>query len=368
MKDSETHMNYTARLNKLQKHLQAANCDLLIIEEVTNLYYMTGIELSAGKLLVDAKGACLFVDSRYYETCQKLSPFTVELFEGNVIQDWICERPPHKTLGFDSSTTPYNRFLELKKFSLSLKKRLGGTPVKLTALQAPLKMIRCIKDAEEITLLKNAANLGSEGFDFLCNSLQAGITETELALELEIFWKRKGSKALGFDPIIAFGANGSMPHYRPGKTRLKQSDSVLFDIGVNVKHYFSDMTRVVYFGTPREEIPKIYDIVREAQRRALKLCKPGTLVKELDQAARSFITKSGYGQNFTHNLGHGVGLEIHETPSLSSKSVDKNMPLEEGMVITIEPGIYLPDIGGVRLEDTVVITANGYENLTNRPV
>lgn len=360
-------MNYTNRLNKLQAHLQRVNCDLLLIEEVTNLYYMTGIDLSAGKLLVDARGACLFVDSRYYETCQKTCPFSVELLTATALQDWICERKSLTSFAFDSTVTPYGRYLELKKLCLALKKRLG-TAFKLVPLPSPLKMLRCVKDPEEIILLKKAADLGSEGFDFLCNSLKAGISEKELALELEIFWKRKGSKALGFDPIIAFGANGSMPHYRPGNTRLKEGDSVLFDIGVNVQHYHSDMTRVVYFGNPRKEITDIYDVVREAQKRALKLCAPGTLIKELDQAARGYITKKGYGENFTHNLGHGVGLEIHEAPTLSSKSVDKNLRLQEGMVITIEPGIYLPDIGGVRLEDTVVITSKGYENLTNRPV
>ncbi len=360
-------MNYKQRLKRLQTHIQEANCDLLLIEEVINLYYMTGIELSAGKLFVDGEGACLFVDSRYFETCQKLSPFTVKLLEENAIQEWIPERNNIQTLGFDSTVTSYSRYLELKKLCLALKKRSGNT-IKLTALPAPLKMLRCIKDAEEIALLKKAADLGSEGFDFICNSLSSGISESELALELEIFWKRKGSKGLAFDPIIAFGANGSMPHYRPGKTRLKKGDSVLIDIGVNVQHYHSDMTRVVYFDSPQEEITVIYEIVREAQRRALELCIPGTRIKDLDKAARDYITKKGYGENFTHNLGHGVGLEIHEAPTLNQKSIDKNLPLQEGMVITIEPGIYLPNIGGVRLEDTVVITSNGYENLTNKTV
>lgn len=362
-------MNYSERLKKLQNHLKTENCDILLIEDVTNIFYMTGLELSMGKLLVDADDACLVVDSRYYETCQKLNPFPVLLLQENAIEEWISQRNSPSKISFDSSTTSYSRYLEIKKQIAALDKRLGSSKnLKLKALHAPLRKLRCIKDADEIALLKTAADLGSEGFDFLCNSLAPGISELQLALELDIFWKRKGSKSLAFDPIIAFGPNSSMPHYKPSNQRLKEGDNVLLDIGVNVKHYHSDMTRVVFFGQRSKKVQEIYAIVREAQQRALRLCKPGTSVKALDAAARNYIAEKGYGEHFTHNLGHGVGLEIHEAPMLSQKGPDRNVKLEEGMVITIEPGIYLPDIGGVRLEDCVAITANGYENLTKRPV
>lgn len=362
-------MDYSSRLAKLQLHLQQANCDILLIENLIDIYYMTGLELSAGKLLVDSEGACLIVDSRYYENCQKHCPFSVLLLSENAFENWICERSSLSTIGFDSTTTSYSRYQELKKQIRSLKKRLSEKhPLKLVSLSSPLRMIRCIKDADEIALLKTAADLGSEGYDFLCNSLVQGISEKELALELEIFWKRKGSKALAFDPIIAFGPNSSMPHYRPSNRRLKQGDCVLIDIGVNVEHYHSDMTRVIFFGPKSKKIEEIYAIVREAQQRALQLCAPGTPIKELDKAARNYIASKGYGDKFTHNLGHGIGLEIHEAPSLNQKGPDRNVKLQEGMAITIEPGIYLPDIGGVRLEDSIVITSKGYENLTKRPL
>lgn len=361
-------MNYSERLKRLQQHLQKEDCDLLLIEDTTNIFYMTGIDLSMGKLLVDSDNACLVVDSRYYEICQKLSPFPVLLLQENAIEDWISQRNSLSKIGFDSSTTTYVRFLEIKKQMRALKARLKSNVLKLVGLYAPLRMLRCIKDADEIALLKSAADLGSEGFDFLCNSLTPGISEIQLALELDIFWKRKGSKALAFDPIIAFGPNSSMPHYRPTNQRLKEGDCVLFDIGVNVKHYHSDMTRVVFCGQRSKKVQEIYDIVREAQQRALQLCKPGTPIKALDAAARNYITEKGYGDRFTHNLGHGIGLEIHEAPMLSQKGPDRNLKLQEGMVITIEPGIYLPETGGVRLEDSVAITATGYENLTKRPV
>ena len=199
---------------------------------------------------------------------------------------------------------------------------------------------------------------------YVLSLLKEEISEAELALELEFFWKKRGAKKLAFDPIIAFGANSSMPHYRAGLAKLQSHTSILIDIGVVLSHYHSDMTRVVHFGTPTSVIEKIYSIVEEAKARALALCCPGTLVGELDRAARDWIASQGYGERFTHSLGHGVGLDIHEPPTIRDSGLYRTLPLQPGMVITIEPGIYLPGIGGVRLEDTVLITENGHENLT----
>lgn len=157
-----------------------------------------------------------------------------------------------------------------------------------------------------------------------------------------------------------------MPHYRAGNTKLKQGMPILIDIGVNYRHYHSDMTRVVFLGEPDPKLKTIYHIVEKAQKEALQLCKPGTLIGELDRAARGYIESQGYGDHFGHGLGHGVGLEIHELPNVRNKPPFNSMVLLPGMVITIEPGIYIPDIGGVRIEDTIVITENGHENLTER--
>jgi Xaa-Pro aminopeptidase len=212
--------------------------------------------------------------------------------------------------------------------------------------------------------LRKAANLGTEGFEYLLEIIREGISEAELAVELEIFWKRKGSRGLSFQPIIAFGASSSMPHWRASSARLKKGDAILIDIGVHYHHYHSDMTRVVYFKEADPKMVEIHSIVQEAQQLALSLCKPGVKIGELDKTARDSITKRGYGAHFTHSLGHGIGLEIHELPTLRSGSPQSDLLLEPGMCITIEPGIYLAGVGGVRLEDTVVITESGYENLT----
>jgi Xaa-Pro aminopeptidase len=353
---------YTSRLNALQQTLHHAGCDALLIDEKTNIYYLTGLDLSVGKLLVHTQGAHLFVDNRYFELAQKESPFPVILdppaFETHL---GTPEFSFIHSLGFDTENTSYKSYENLAKLVGE-----AATRPKLIPLDAPLKLQRAIKDPTEIALLHSAAHLGSQGFDYLCTFLKEGMTEQEAATALEIFWKQRGSKAVAFDPIIAFGANSSMPHYRAGSACLRRGHAVLIDIGVNLNHYHSDMTRMLFFGDPDPRLEKIHTIVKQAQQEALKLCRPGTTLGTLDTAARRLIEEKGYGQNFTHSLGHGVGLDIHEYPTIRNAPPFKDVVLAPGMVITIEPGIYLPGLGGVRIEDTVVITENGHINLTQR--
>lgn len=356
------------RLNKLQSLLSEKGCDGLIIEDQINLYYLTGLNISSGKLVVHPQGAHLIVDSRYIEMCKNSSPFPVLLAENSQTLYNLFSSPELSSLqclAFNSDNTTYGAFLQLQKeieaYNAKTSKNLSLKPI-----ENPTAKLRTIKDPSEISILKEAAKLGSEGFDFICSILKENITEAEIAVELEIFWKRRGGKTIAFDPIIAFGTNSSMPHYRVGNKKLQKGKSILIDIGVNYENYHSDMTRVVYFGEPDPKLLAIHEIVQKAQQYALDLCRPHTLIGDLDAAARDYITEQGYGENFTHSLGHGVGLEIHESPTIRNKPPYNATPLQEGMVITIEPGIYLPGIGGVRIEDTVVITANGHENLTNR--
>lgn len=352
-------MSFHSRLRKVQQALQEASCDALLVEDGINLFYLTGLNLSAGTLIAHAEGAHLFVDNRYFELCQKNSPFPVVLANQNTVQDFLDYQACAyiRTVGINSDTITVKAFQELEK-------QIGID--RLILLDNPIKKIRSIKDEGEIALLKKAAFLGSQGFDFAKSLLRVGIMEKEIALELEIYWKKLGSKGLAFDPIIAFGANSSMPHYRAGDAKLISGQPVLIDIGVNLQHYHSDMTRMVFFDRIDPKMKLIYQIVLEAQLAALEQCRPGVPVGHIDIAARQIIQAAGHGEHFTHSIGHGVGLEIHEFPSLRNKPPYSALLLEPGMVITIEPGIYLPGIGGVRIEDTVVITQSGYENLTNR--
>lgn len=347
-------MDYLRRIDKLRKGLES--CDAFLIEKEEDLFYLTGLNISAGSLLVYSGGACLLVDGRYYELCRKSAPVEVHLSDQSPLSKAAAQLGV-SVLGFDAHATTYQRFIELHSFSM-----------KVLPVDSPVRKLRMIKDAEEIVLLRQAAALGAEGYDFVSSLLSEGITENDAALELEIFWKRRGSKGMAFEPIIAFGSNSAMPHYRNGQTALKEGMNVLIDIGVNYNNYLSDLTRVLFFGQPAPKLQEIYYTVAEAQKSALAVCRPGTPIGQVDRAARELITQRGYGSFFTHSLGHGVGLEIHELPTLRQKPPYDSMPLEAGMCITIEPGIYIPGLGGVRLEDTIVITDSGYENLTNRPL
>lgn len=354
-------MNYSARLERLRHLLTSLPCDALLIEHPIDLLYLTGLELSAGKLIITQQEALLIVDGRYDQRCRTQSLYAVQLLKEHTLRDWMIDGGVHH-LGFDQNNTSYQGFLTLTQ--LMGKEKRASHLLEIIPLESPVQKLRLIKDEEELTALRKAAQLGYEGYEFVASLLREGVTESELAFELEFFWKKRGGSRLAFDSIIAFGANSSMPHYRAGSSRLTKNSPVLIDIGVVLDHYHSDMTRVIFYGTPQPILRTIYSIVEEAKEKALALCRPGTLIGDLDRVAREWIASKGYGEYFLHSLGHGIGLDIHEPPILREKGLYRDMPLEAGMAITIEPGIYLPEVGGVRLEDTVLITQNGYENLT----
>lgn len=321
-----------------------------LVTNPTDIYYLIGLDLSAGTLLIDHACSFLLVDGRYYEAVKSLSPVPTYLSKENLLFDLL----KNKKVLIDQENTTLLAFLKLKE-----KAEKAG--VELIPHNSLIKPLRAIKDPDEVIYLQEAAKLGEEGFDLVFSLLTEGVQEREVATELEYYWKNKGAQGVAFEPIIAFGPNSALPHYRAGEARLQKNDIALIDIGVKWQHYHSDMTRVFFFGNPDEQLKTIYRIVKQAYTSALKLVKPGVSVSTLDQAARNVIQEAGYGEYFTHSLGHGVGLEIHEYPLLKGEAL-----LEKGMAITIEPGIYLPGLGGVRLEDTVLVTETGYENLSKR--
>ncbi|MFT4552191.1 MAG: Xaa-Pro aminopeptidase [Chlamydiales bacterium] len=357
-------MDYSQRITLLQDYLKKQNLDNLLIDDPIDLFYLTGVSLSLGRIVITQNTARLFVDGRYFESCQKSSPVPTKLSDKNAFLKFLSssQKGP-MTLGFDSKYTSFSAFQALSE----LLSKNSQTDISLVPVESPLRDIRCIKESEEILSLKKAAKLGSRGFDYACTLLKENISEKEIATELEIFWKREGSDKIAFDINVSFGANSSMPHHRAGSSMLREGDTVLMDIGVTLNNYNSDMTRVVFFGRADPEILKIYNIVQKAQETALELCRPGMPIGELDKISRKVIEDAGYGKYYTHSLGHGIGLEVHEFPIIKSSAPYSESTLAAGMAITIEPGIYLPKRGGVRIEDTVVITEDSYENLTLRP-
>jgi Xaa-Pro aminopeptidase len=350
-------MSFRTRIQALQRLLPSFHLDALVIEDAIDLFYLTGLTLSAGTLLLSQRSARLFVDGRYYEDCLKRSPCPVTLTSNNTLENYLKRLKGLHHLGFDSARTSYARSLALKKIAKTLH-------ASLKPVESPLSSLRILKDAGEIQTLRKAAKLGSRGFEYVCSQLKVGITEAEIARKLQMFWLDNGGDGIAFEPIIAFGKNSSKPHYRPSAVKLQKNQAVLIDIGVTLNHYHSDMTRTVFFGKPPKKMVEIYTVVKAAQEAALKQCKPGISVAELDATARRLITDNGYGQYFSHGLGHGVGLEIHEAPSVKDLPSTRKLLLKPGMVITIEPGVYLPNVGGVRIEDTIVITDRGYSNLS----
>lgn len=340
------------RLSQLQKSLTV---DALLVEEEKDLYYLTGLNLSAGRLLVTKKGACLFVDGRYRERAAKVAPCRVEGLTQELLLKELESHAP-ASLGFDEKKSSYLSYQALKKVAHKLK-------AKLVPLDSPVATLRAIKSPEEQEKLKKAANLGSRGFRHLKSLLKPGVMELELASELQRFWWEHGGEGAAFRPIIAFGANTSHPHYTPTKARLKEGDPILIDIGVTVEQYHSDMTRMLFLGEPSQKLAHAYHSVLKAQQASLALCKPGVTLGEVDRAARAVLESEGLLEYFPHSLGHGIGLDVHEPPFFR----DSSFVLKEGVALTIEPGVYFPGKGGIRIEDTILITADGHENLTKIP-
>jgi Xaa-Pro aminopeptidase len=330
--------------------------DACLIENPLDLFYYTGLKLSAGRLLVHELETLLLVDGRYLQIAEGQSPFKTVLDSPQKFLDY-CEKCKVERLAIDGRNTSYNHFLLLEQWT-----KQGNRKMQILASSFLFQYARAIKDRNEIAKMKKSAALLWKGFQFICSSLKTGITEKEIAKRFEIFCLEKGADRLSFEPIIAFGPNSAMPHYRAQSTRLKDGDVVLIDIGLVLDHYHSDMTRVVFHKKENAYLSRLYKIAKKAQRSALKLCRPGVKLKELDLAARKTMREEKVEDLFIHSLGHGIGLETHEFPRIKYNGEDKDIVLQSGMVFTVEPGLYVPGKGGVRYEDTIVITPDGYKN------
>jgi Xaa-Pro dipeptidase len=285
-------------------------------------------------------------------------------------------------LGYDDAEDPWNRIREkldglhrkaVKTIAVEKEHLTQGRAERLLSLYPEASLVsveekmyelRAIKNEDELRLLSKAAQLADYGVEIGIDALREGCTEMEIVAEIEYKLKRKGVQGMSFSTTVLFGEKTALPHGTPETRKLASGDLVLFDLGVIVDGYCSDITRTVAFRRIDEEQRRIYETVLEAQQAAIERCSPGTPISEIDQAARKVITSAGYGDRFTHRVGHGLGIEVHEYPSLSASN---EQPLREGMVFTVEPGIYIPGKGGVRIEDDVVITSDGCQILTRFP-
>lgn len=352
---------FVKRQRILQEMLSLWKIDCLLCDHPTDIFYLTGARLSLGRLFVQAKSVVLFVDGRYYEAAKKKTCCSIrkmgekEMFTLFASPKWKEVR----VIGFDMST-PYIGIEKLKKQLRVLRKNLKRKlPYRLKGFIHPIQNLRVVKDSFEILLIKKSAALLWKGFLHAKRQLRIGVEEQQIALEFEFYCRRNGADELAFPPIIAFGPSSAFPHYHTGKRRLKKGDIVLMDLGVRLNGYASDMTRSFFFGQGSDILQKLYQVVAESKKAALSICQPGTTLAELDEVARKVMRKAKLEKHFLHSLGHGIGLDVHESPNFRG---DKGQ-LQPGMVITIEPGLYLPGKGGVRLEDMVIITKTKHQNL-----
>ena len=372
---------FATRRAQLIKELMQEPIDAVLINNPSNLYYYTGFTGGEAMFLMPVNGDIMstyafelcgisndsrvitndwpdgyvITDSRYYEQVEKEC-------EGLQLVKWESK---------GMAATIQELLVEDKKIQIILEDDMNlAQYMKLTeicrncAFALGSKWIqkpRMVKDAEELAKLEQAEYIGDAAFTHILDVLKPGVSEREIALELEFFMKKQGASKLSFDTIVASGANGSMPHAQVTDRVLQSGDFVTMDFGCVYQGYCSDMTRTVAIGTPTDEMKKVYQIVLDANLRAMEQIEAGKRCNEIDAVARDYIREQGYGEYFGHGLGHGVGLDIHEEPRFSPKC---DVITQENMVITDEPGIYLPGQFGVRIEDLVVVKENGYQKLS----
>ena len=343
------------RLSRLFDELEGVDCALITSD--INRRYFTGMKSSAGVILAFPGKAYLLIDFRYIEKARETVK-DAEVIEAKKLGEQLTEllkRHGARTMAIEAKTMTVS---ELSGY----KKLFSGIDIDSSdKLSNAVGALRMVKDAEELACIEKAQSIAETAFDHILGFIREGVTERQVALELNRVMFENGAEDLSFETIALSGANTSMPHGVPSEKPIQRGEFVLMDYGAVWNGYHSDMTRTVCVSEPSDEMRRVYNIVLEAQLAGINAAKPGITGKELDAVSRSIIEKAGYGDNFGHSLGHGVGMEIHEEPFASPK---QKTVLKAGEVVTVEPGIYLAGKFGVRIEDFVILTENGCRNLT----
>jgi len=343
-------MSIKARLQKLRQGLAEKEIDAILISQPENRRYLSGFNGSSGYLLITPQKTILATDFRYLEQAKIQAP-DYETFQviGDIV-DWF----PKLVAGFDLRKLGFEAghitFALHRKLSDILNK--AQLKLRLIPVDGLVESLRVIKEPEEIELITKAAEISDAALEYAENMIDIGMSEKEVAWEIEKFLREKGSDVIPFDVIVASGPNSALPHAKPSSRTIQSGEPVVIDVGARFGGYSSDLSRTICLGTPDDTFNKVYDTILKAQLTAMAMIKKGMTGGEADNIARRVIEQAGYGQTFGHALGHGIGLAPHEPPRLGPNSVDK---LTSGMVFTIEPGIYLTGWGGVRIEDVVVM-------------
>jgi len=343
------------RLTKLRETLATDGLDAILITQPENRHYLSGFTGSDGALLISQDQAVLATDFRYYEQVEKQAPDfrlakVTARFE--TLLPELIQQVGAKAVGFESAHLTVDQHQKWQEVAEGFE---------LVPTKGLVERIRAVKDEGELGKIRKAIALSDEALAHIADFIEPGMTEKEVAWELEVFMRTRGAEKLAFDTIVGSGPNGAMPHATVSERVIQAGEPVVIDMGAVIDGYHSDLTRTICAGRPDDKFKEIHAIVLKAQLTAERNIRPGMQGKQADGIARQVIEEAGYGENYGHGLGHGVGLAVHEKPGVGRLSEDV---LEPGMVFTVEPGIYLPGWGGVRIEDIVVMRGDGVEVLT----
>lgn len=342
------------KLNQLRVVLEKNKLDAILIASPINRRYISGFTGSAGAVIISENDAVFITDFRYTEQAEaQAKDFKIlEHKQGMDIEiTKVLQELKVSRLGFEKDYTTYAQYESYKK----------AFAVELVATSGLIEELRIIKTSDELDIMKKAAKIADDAFMHIQSFIKPGVKEIDVSNELEFFMRKQGAVSSSFDTIVASGLRSAMPHGVASEKEIQTGELVTLDFGALYNGYCSDITRTVAVGEISDELRQIYDIVLEANMRGVNGITPGMTGREADALTRDYITEKGYGDNFGHSTGHGLGMEVHEAPGLSHK-VDRK--LEPGMVVTVEPGIYVPGVGGCRIEDDIVITDTGNERLT----
>lgn len=355
-----------SRVRRLRERLAEENIDALFVSSPENRRYLSGFTGSAGYLIISQGCAIIATDFRYWEQAGRQCPdFELVKVTSGEMRTWL---PPvldevvkPATLGFEATSITYALHQLLKETLKHLKPAARPKLVPTTEL---VESLRILKEPEELAIITRAVEIADKAYVEVSSGLEPGVTEREIAWRLEKSMREQGAESTSFDIIVAAGPNAALPHHRPTDQPIQRGEPIVIDMGARLQGYCSDLTRTTCLGRPDSQFRRIYDIVLAAQETAISAVQAGMTGHDADRLARAVIEKAGYGEQFGHGTGHGVGLAIHENPRVGPRATNE---LRDGMVFTIEPGIYLPGWGGVRIEDIVVLEKGKACDLTKAP-
>ncbi|MCE5038141.1 M24 family metallopeptidase [Staphylococcus auricularis] len=341
------------RLQTLKNNLQDEQLDAIVVLSDYNRRYLSKFSGTSGALVITTSEQYLLTDFRYIEQAtNEATEFEIVNQQGNLIDAIVqqLESVNAEKVGFEGDLISYDQFTQLDKGQYTLQ-----------SISGLIEKIREVKDEDEIELIQQAADIADEAYEYILTVVKAGMTEQQVKAKLESKMLELGAEGTSFTTIVASGQRGALPHGVASDKAIENGDLVTLDFGAYYKGYASDMTRTFAVGQPDQKLVDIYNIVLEANKKGIEAAKPGITGKALDAVARDYIAEKGYGDAFGHSLGHGIGLDVHEGPAISKNS---DATLNVNQCVTIEPGIYVEGLGGVRIEDDILITENGCQRFT----